>query len=93
MEQMLATVEEVRRTANPYLTILGVVPTLYTKSWPEHRAFLEQMRETCAIQNIRLFPPVPRRQSYLYLSTGGQDCLPVATAIQRIMRGRNDRAA
>jgi cellulose biosynthesis protein BcsQ len=93
MEQMLATVEEVRRTANPYLTVLGVIPTMYTKTWPEHLAFLDQMRETCAAQNIHLFPPVPRRQSYLYLSTGGQDYLPVALEIERIMRERNDYAA
>jgi cellulose biosynthesis protein BcsQ len=93
MEQMLATVDEVRRTANPYLTVLGVVPTMYTKSWPEHRAFLDQMRETCAAQNIRLFPPIPRRQSYLYLSTGGQDYLPVAMELERILQERDDRAA
>ena len=93
MEQMLATIDEVRRTANPYLTVLGVIPTMYTKTWPEHRAFLDQMRETCAAQKIRIFPPVPRRQSYLYLSTSGQDYLPVAVEIERILRERTDRAA
>ena len=64
-----------------------------TKSWPEHRAFLDQVRQTCADQSIRLFPPTPRRKSYLYLSTGGQDYLPVATEIDRILRERDDRAA
>ena len=66
---------------------------MYTKSWLEHWAFLDQMRETCAIGNIRLFPPVPRRQSYLYLSTGGQDYLPVAAEVERILRERDERAA
>ena len=93
MEQMLATVEEVRLTANPYLAVLGVVPTMYTRTWPEHRALLEQMREVCAAQRVRLFPPIPRRQSYLYLSTGGQDYLPVARAIEAIMEARASRAA
>jgi hypothetical protein len=45
------------------------------------------------IRNIHIFPPVPRRQSYLYLSTAGQDYLPVALEIERIMRERSDHAA
>lgn len=93
MEQMLATVQEVRQTANPYLEVLGIVPTLYTKSWPEHHAFLEQMEAVCIAERVRLFPPIPRRQSYLYLSTGGQDYLPVSRAIEAIWQDRTSRAA
>jgi cellulose biosynthesis protein BcsQ len=93
MEQMLATVDKVRSTANPYLSMLGVVPTLFTKTWPEHRTFLEQMRVLCAAQHVKLFPPVPRRQSYLYLSTSGQDYLPVASALDQLLLNRERRAA
>jgi len=93
MEQMLATIEEVRATANPYLALLGVVPTMFTRTWPEHRAFLEQMRDVCAAQNVHVFAPIPRRQSYLYLSTGGQDYLPVAEEIERILDRGRERAA
>jgi cellulose biosynthesis protein BcsQ len=93
MEQMLATIQEVRQTANPYLTVLGVVPTLYTRSWPEHHAFLEQMEAVCSAEHIRLFPPIPRRQSYLYLSTGGQDYLPVSRAIETVLQERIAHAA
>jgi cellulose biosynthesis protein BcsQ len=93
MEQMLATVDEIRSTANPYLTVLGVVPTMFTRTWPEHRAFLEQMRDVCAAHGVHLFDPIPRRQSYLYLSTGGQDYLPVAEEIERVLRREQEHAA
>lgn len=93
MEQMLATVEDVRARGNPYLTVLGVLPTMYTKTWPEHNVFLQQMREVCQAQRVRLFPPIPRRQSYLYLSMGGGDYQPVAEAIEHVLEDRMTDAA
>ena len=81
MRQMFETVRLVREQSNPYLTILGVVPTMYDKRWPEHRAFVSEMQTECAAARVRLFAPVARRQSYLYLSTRGQDYKPVANAI------------
>lgn len=81
MQQMIDTVEAVRRSDNPSLQILGVVPTMYDRAWPDHNAYLEQMEEACAQRNVRLFPPVVRRHSYLSLSTAGQDYRPVADAI------------
>jgi cellulose biosynthesis protein BcsQ len=85
MRQMFATIREIqadRQEGNPYLHILGVVPTLYTRQWPEHRDFLHQMAEVCAEERVRLFPPVARRQSYLYLSMHGQDYRPIADALE-----------
>jgi cellulose biosynthesis protein BcsQ len=84
LQQMLDTIDVVRRARvdpNVFLQVLGVVPTMFDVRWPDHRAYLEQMREECAERNVPVFPPVPRRHSYLSLSTAGQDYKPVAEAI------------
>src|SRR5919199_2975050 len=84
LQQMFDTIEAVRRARvdpNVFLTVLGVIPTMFDIRWPDHRAYLDQMREECAERNVRVFPPVPRRHSYLSLSTAGQDYKPVADAI------------
>jgi cellulose biosynthesis protein BcsQ len=84
MRQMLATIREIqvdRQEGNPFLEILGVVPTLFTRQWREHHDFVQQMAELCAEEGVRLFPPVARRQTYLYLSMHGQDYRPVADAL------------
>jgi cellulose biosynthesis protein BcsQ len=81
MRQMFETIQLVRQQANPFLKIMGVIPTMYDRRWPEHRAFLEEMRLECELAGVRVFAPVARRQSYLYLSTRGQDYKPVADAI------------
>ncbi|MBV9596580.1 MAG: ParA family protein [Chloroflexi bacterium] len=86
MRQMFETIGLVREQANPFLTIMGVIPTMYDKRWPEHRAFLEEMQRECDVAGVRLFTPVARRQSYLYLSTRGQDYKPVAQAIANAVR-------
>ncbi len=91
MRQMFDTVEAVRtarRENHPFLQILGIVPTMVHQRWREHTAYLEQIAEFCAEHRIRLFPPVSERQSYLYLSIAGQDYLPVAEAIDQLMRER-----
>ena len=82
---MFETIRLVREQTNPYLSILGVVLTMYDKRRPEHRAFVVEMERECAAANVRLFSPVARRQSYLYLSTRGQDYKPVADAIARAL--------
>jgi cellulose biosynthesis protein BcsQ len=78
---MFETIELVRQQGNPTLQVMGVVPTMFDKRWPEHHSFLEEMDRECRLAGIRLFPPVARRQSYLYLSTRGQDYRPVAEAV------------
>jgi cellulose biosynthesis protein BcsQ len=86
MRQMFDTIRLVREQANPFLTIMGVIPTMYDRRWPEHRAFLDEMQRECDQARVRLFAPVARRQSYLYLSTRGQDYKPVAEAIASAVR-------
>lgn len=91
LHQMLDTIDEVRAArsgGNPFLVVLGVVPTLYDKKWPIHAAFLEEMREACAARQIHVFPPILRRQSYQMLSLAGQDYQPVAARLEQVMRGR-----
>jgi chromosome partitioning protein len=88
MLQMIDTVEAVCATDNPYLRILGIVPTMYDRSWPDHQAYLVQMREACDERRLRLFPPVQRRHSYLSLSTAGQDYRPVADAVSEAIAQR-----
>lgn len=58
---------------------------MFDVRWPDHRAYLEQMREECSERNVAVFPPVPRRHSYLSLSTAGQDYRPVADAISGLV--------
>jgi cellulose biosynthesis protein BcsQ len=84
LQQMLDTVDAIRAAradGNPFLSVIGVVPTMFDVRWPDHRAYLEQMREECAERKVKVFNPVPRRHSYLSLSTAGQDYLPVARAV------------
>jgi cellulose biosynthesis protein BcsQ len=83
LRQMFETIDLVRQQGNPTLQIMGVVPTMFDKRWPEHLAFLEEMDRECRQARVHLFPPVARRQSYLYLSTRGQDYRPVADAVAR----------
>jgi cellulose biosynthesis protein BcsQ len=86
---MLEVVDQVRtdrQNGNPFLHILGVLPTMVDQRWPDHRSWLEEMDHLCAERGVRLFPPIPRRQSYTRLSMAGHDYLPVAEAIRVLIR-------
>jgi cellulose biosynthesis protein BcsQ len=89
MQLMLDVVDEVRsdrQQGNPFLQILGVVPTMYDRRWPEHTGWLRQMEDACRIRGVRVFPPIPRKQSIMLMSLSGQDYAPVAAAIEEIAR-------
>jgi chromosome partitioning protein len=88
---MLDVVDYVRRDhegGNPFLHVLGVLPTLYDQRWPNHRAWLDEMIAECRGRGLRVFPPIPRRQSYTTLSMAGQDYVPVAAAIEELVAER-----
>jgi len=55
---------------------------------PDHHAYLEQMKEECRDRGVPVFPPVPRRHSYLSLSVAGQDYRPVPSAIAGLLAER-----
>jgi len=85
---MLDVVEYVRTDregGNPFLQVLGVLPTLYDQRWPNHRAWLEEMTAECQARGLRVFPPIPRRQSYTTLSMAGNDYAPVADAVAKLL--------
>jgi cellulose biosynthesis protein BcsQ len=85
---MLGVVDEVRtdpRDGNPFLQVLGVLPTMFDRRWPDHRAWLEEMVDVCRERRVRIFPPIPRRQSYTRLSVAGNDYEPVAVAVRALV--------
>jgi len=86
---MLDVVEQVRtdrQDGNPFLQVLGVLPTMVDQRWPDHRAWLEEMARVCREHGIHIFPPIPRRQSYTRLSVSGHDYVPVAETIRTLVR-------
>jgi cellulose biosynthesis protein BcsQ len=87
---MLGVIDEVRRDGhqgNPYLQILGVLPTMFDQRWPDHRVWHTEMVEVCRERQVPVFPPIPRRQSYTRLSVAGHDYRPVADAIRALVTG------
>jgi len=94
---MLDVVDQVRtdhQDGNPFLQVLGVLPTMVDQRWPDHRGWLEEMARVCRERGIRILPPIPRRQSYTRLSVAGHDYVPVADAIRALVRaGRQGEAA
>jgi hypothetical protein len=47
---MLDVVEYVRKDhngGNPFIQVMGVLPTLYDQRWPNHRAWMTEMAEEC----------------------------------------------
>lgn len=89
LRQMFATVDEVKTSGrNPSLQILGVQPTMVRRAWSEHVAYLQQIAEECAARRVHVFPAVPSRQSYLWLSKAGQDYRPVTDVVERLLRQR-----
>ena len=94
LRQMFATVDEVRTSGrNPSLQVLGVQPTMVRRAWSEHVAYLQQITDECAARQVRVFPAVPSRQSYLWLSKAGQDYRPVTEVVDRLLRHRTRPAA
>lgn len=93
---MLDVVDQVRtdrQDGNPFLQILGVLPTMVDQRWPDHRGWLEEMARVCCGRGVRIFPPIPRRQSYTRLSVAGHDYVPVADAIRALVHaGRQGEA-
>jgi hypothetical protein len=58
------------------------------RAWAEHVAYLQQLTDECAARGVPVFPAVPSRQSYLWLSKAGQDYRPAAEAVDALLRRR-----
>jgi cellulose biosynthesis protein BcsQ len=92
LQLMLDVIDEVRTDAqqgNPFLQVLGVLPTLFDQRWPNHHAWVAEMQTYCASRGVRVFPPIPRRQSYTSLSIVGHDYAPAAAAIEEALANHN----
>lgn len=93
---MLGVIDEVKaapRGGNPFLQVLGVLPTMFDRRWPDHRAWHAEMVEVCRERHVRIFPPIPRRQSYTRLSLAGNDYQPVADVIRELVAGMTRSAS
>ena len=54
------TIREVRRRANPQLKVAGVLPTLYNKGYSEDQTVLDQLTRSSHAAGFRMFAPIPR---------------------------------
>ena len=50
------------------------------------------MGRVCLERSVRIFPPIPRRQSYTRLSVAGHDYVPVADAIRALVSREHEAA-
>jgi chromosome partitioning protein len=57
---LLDTIENVRRRANPELTILGILPTMFNARNVHDQEVLAELREIVSTRNIPIFDPVNR---------------------------------
>jgi chromosome partitioning protein len=96
LQFMFDVIEQVRsdpQEGNPFLQILGVQPTLFDQRWPNHRGWIDEMQALCHERGVRMFPPIPRRQSYTSLSIAGHDYIPAAEAIERLVLAERSNQA
>lgn len=95
MQLMFDVVDEVRTArvdGNPFVQILGVLPTIFDRRWPDHVGWLEEMHGVCRARGVHVFPPIPRRMSYMSMSTAGGDYQAVASAVLQLVRRDRRRA-
>ena len=57
---IMNTIREVRRRANPQIKVAGVLPTLYNKGYSEDQTMLDQLTQTSTAAGFRMFAPIPR---------------------------------
>jgi hypothetical protein len=51
------------------------------------------MQALCHERGVRMFPPIPRRQSYTSLSIAGHDYIPAAEAIEHLVLAEHSKQA
>jgi len=74
--QLLDTVHDVRRFANPALTVLGVLPTLYDGRTSHSRAVLDTISSTYDLRVLE--PPVPKTIRFAEAPAVGRSILSTA---------------
>lgn len=75
---LLDTISKVRRRGNPDLSIIGILPTMYTARHTQDRATLTDL-ETRFGSALRIFQPVPRSTIFPQSVAAGQPTVDVST--------------
>lgn len=70
--QLLETIQEVRKFANPNLNVLGVLPVMYDGTFEHERAILAEVSRN---HEIRVWPPVPRSIRFAEAPARGRSIL------------------
>lgn len=71
VQRLVATITRIRRSANPDLDILGLVPTLYRKNLTEHRDTLSDMRNQWE-KSLHIYEPIPNATILAQAASAGQ---------------------
>lgn len=61
---ILEEIEETRQRSNRELKVLGILPTMYSRSYTQDQDALAALQAVVAQQHLRLFDPVPRSTEY-----------------------------
>jgi chromosome partitioning protein len=61
---ILEEIEETRTRSNRGLRILGILPTMFSRSYSQDQEALSALAAIAARQQIRLFEPIPRSTEY-----------------------------
>lgn len=77
VEFLLENIDEVRRYSNPRLSILGILPTMYSAQLTENRASLEDMHKKFG-RLVRIFDPMPRATVYAQAVAAGRAAVEAA---------------
>ena len=64
IQQLLETIENVRRRVNPSLRIAGILPTLFNVRANHDVELLEELKQIAAAQNITVFAPINRSTAF-----------------------------
>ncbi len=61
---ILEEIEETRARSNRGLRVLGILPTMYSRSYTQDQEALAALEAIAARQQIRVFDPIPRSTEY-----------------------------
>ncbi|MBV6415421.1 MAG: hypothetical protein OMOMHJEC_03311 [Xanthomonadales bacterium] len=72
---LIDTIENVRRRANPGLSVTGILPTLYNARANHDAEVLNELRNAVAHKRIEVFPPVNRSTAFDKANAEGRAAL------------------
>lgn len=97
---LIETIENVRRRANPGLTVIGILPTLFNARANHDAEMVKELQAAVSHKHIHVFPPVNRSTAYDNANAAGKSVVElfpdtpgveqyraVATRILEVRRG------